>query len=336
LHISTVSEPYVKVDAGAALFGVPFAGVDFLVDKTGLTFDLTMPLAKVTCGISSAGKLDATFAYGPDFKVPLPDPLGTIHFQFTIDFGLTVTVTSTDLTLSVTGGFSFMGRPLMFGPVSIDVNIAGLEAIVKECCDYIVNEAESLFGDVFKDALTWAKNVASGVVTDVDNIAAGLQSYFKKEIDDAASILHEVGVALDDAAADLKAVYGDATAVTLTAALFTPFGLTGALAGPLLKELGFSSQDIGDAVHSVLGLDAQGVANLLNDIGAPAGDIATVIQDIFTLSPDTISDVLKTAGFPVQVIADAFRALGGPFASVADALESALTTVEQALNPANW
>jgi hypothetical protein len=143
LHIGTETSPHVKIEADATLFGVPFSSVDIVVDNSGLKFDLALPLAKVSCHLTTGGSLAASFSYGPDITVPLPAPLGNIHLQVTVAFSFSLNATSTDVTFTANGGFSFMNQNLTFGPLTLDVNITRLQDLVNACCHHIISEAGS-------------------------------------------------------------------------------------------------------------------------------------------------------------------------------------------------
>ncbi|MEA5464221.1 hypothetical protein [Leptothoe sp. PORK10 BA2] len=336
LHVSTAAEPYFQMDATATLFGVVFEQIDAKVDKSGLAFHLKMPLAEVTCKLSEQGKFAGAFSFGPDFKISLPSPLGSIHLQATIDVSLGLEMVGGHLKVSAGAGFSFMGEPLNFGPFTIDVNVQKLEDVTKAVENYILAHAVDLFEKLLADPLAWAKAAFDKDIDEVENIASGLKDYFKHTADQAAKVLKDIGMATKEAAEQLQGAFAGITPAALMAAMSGPFGLTGALAAPLMKELGFTPDNIASALHSAFGLDAKATAKLLGDIGEPVENISRVIGDVFTLSPNTVADVLKTVGYPAQVIADAFKAIGGPFAAVGDAISSALNTVIDKLNPTHW
>jgi len=368
VHVSTVSSPYVKVEADATLLGVSMSAVEVTVEDSGLQFDLQQPLATVACHLATAGNLGGSFAYGPDWTIPLPAPLGKIHLRVLVDFSFSLVVSegdgSTAVTFTASGGFSFMGMALNFGPVSPSMDITALEDLVAACESFVVNEATLVFGPIIGDALTWAKGVVSGLISEVDTIAAGLQSFFHKPLGDAAQVLHDAGVALEDTAGQLKNVY-NAGADELSRVLMGPFGVqAGPMAG-LLKTLGFPVGDIGGALsavfdveatgaaqilrglgfsadaiagvlHSDFGLDAESAGRILDGLRFPLGVITIAMSDVFHLSPDAISVLLQSIGYPAQDVASAFQALGGAFEGVGDAIGNALQSVGHALNPSNW
>jgi hypothetical protein len=336
MHLSTEASPYFKMNAKATLFGVMFEQIDATVDSTGITFHLKMPLAEVTCLLSQAGAFSGKFSYGPDFRIPLPSPLGSIHLQATTDLAIALTKQSDTLDFKLSGGFSFMGLPLTVGPMDVDVDIGGLEQLTTLCEKFIVDHATDIFSHLLGDATVWAKAAFDKTIEEVDNIASGLKDFFKHTANEAAQILHDIGMDPNDVASQLKTAFTDITSTALATAMMGPFALTYSAAGALLKAAGFSPDSIAQAMHGAFGLDAGATAKLLGDLGEPLENISKVMQDVFTLSPDMIGDVLKTAGFPAQAIADAFKVLGGPFADVGNAISSALETVVKKLDPRNW
>jgi hypothetical protein len=368
VHVSTVSSPYVKVDGDATFLGVSLASVDITVDNSGLRFDLHLPLSTVACHLATAGNLGGSFTYGPDWTIPLPASLGSIHLQVKVEFLFSLVVSegdgSTTATFTASGGFNFMGMPLKFGPVSLGVNITALEELMAACESFVVKEATSVFGPIIGEALTWAKGVVNGFVSEVDTIASGLQSFFNLPLGDAAQVLHDAGVALDDAASQLKNVYNTG-ADDLSRVLMGPFGVQAGPMAELLNTLGFPVADIGGALSAVFhveaagaaqilsglgfpadaiarvlqsdfGLDAGPAARILNELGFSLGVIATAMSGVFQLSPDAISGLLQSIGFSAQDIASAFQTLGGAFKEVGEAISDALQSVGHVLNPENW
>jgi hypothetical protein len=338
MNISTQGSPYFTLDAKASFLGLVNEQIDARIDNNGISFELefgSIIQSHMQCQIKSSGNFNGSFSYGPDLRVPLPSPLGSIHLVDTISAALGLAISGDHIEFSVGGGFDFEGISMNFGPVDLDINISSISDVISACDDYIIDNASKIFLELFKEAAKWAEWAFKGTINEVENIASGLKSYFNETINDAAKILNGIDMPVQEAAFQLKGAF-DASADVLADALKLGFGLEETAVATYLKGLDYSADQIGEALHSVFGIDGQATAQVLKDIGIPVEQITKVLSDIFSLSPNTISDVLKGVGYPVTIIADIFKAIGGPFADVGNALENALNEVAHNLNPSNW
>jgi len=338
MNISTLGSPYFTLDAQASILGLINQKIDARIDNGGIRFELdygTVITSKMQCQLKTSGSFTGSFCYGPDLRIPLPEPLGHIHLVDTINAAIGLTVSKSAIDFSVSGGFDFEGISMNLGTLNLDVNISGISDVITACGNHIIDDAASIFAALLKDIGKWAELAFKGIVSGVENIASGLQSYFKQSINDASKILYGIGMAADQAAKDLKTAY-NATAGELATAMKFGFNIEGEVMATMLKGLDYSADQIGGVLHSVFGINGAAAAQVMKDIGIPAQQITMVLSDVFKLSPNTISDVLKGVGFPVSLIADTFKAIGGPFTSVGNALDDALNTVVHYANPSHW
>lgn len=339
MSISTTSSPYFTMNANASFLDILGESVDIVIDKKGFSFDLKSKVviikSDLSCNISSDGHASASFSFGPDLKIPLPSPLGSIHLTADIHANMALAVSSSSVNFSVGGGFDFEGISFDFGPFNLDVKTTSLSAVITSIGENIIENAGTIFIDLLKDVAKWAEWAFKGIISGVESIAKGLNSYFHQAINDASKVLKGIGMAVDQAATELKGAY-NATADALASALNVGFSIEGAATAGILKGIGYSADEIGGALSSVFGLNSTAVANILKDTGIPIAQVTKVLTDVFKLSPNTISDVLKGVGYPVDIIADAFKAIGGPFTAIGQGLEDALNDVIHYANPSNW
>jgi hypothetical protein len=339
VHISTAGPPYVKVDADAMFLGVSLASVDVTVDDSGLRFDLQLPLTKGTCHLATAGNLGGSFAYGPDWTIPLPASLGNVQLQAEVDFSLSLVVSegggSSAVVFTANGGFAFMGIPLQFGPVHLDVNVTALEDVLAACESFVINEVASVFGPVIGDAVRWAKCVVHGFVSAVDTIASGLKDHFQQSLDAAARVLQAAGVEVGDAAAQLKDAY-NAAARDLSKALAGPFGVTAGPMAGILNTLQYPAQAIGKVLRTEFQCGGEDTARILDGLGLPLGVVSDAVSDAFQLSSDATSELLQSAGLSTQDVVSTYQTVGGAIERVGNSVSHALQSVGHVLDPLNW
>jgi hypothetical protein len=310
LTVSTSSSPYLTLGASVSLFELVNESIHATVASSGIEFELdygAVLQAKMRCALQDFHNFKGDFSYGLDMHIPLPTiagfSLGSIPLEATCNASLGIATSSSDIVMSVGGGFDFEGLTLNIGPFSADLHIAKISDLIESIGQYLLDHVEEIFGDFIKDAGKWAKLVYQGIITGIDDVAQGLKTAFGKTEQEVAQIMSDAGYNIEQAAIAIKNAFS---------------------AG---------ATDVANALKSAYNTTAAGVASVLKDAGYAITDISRALSDAFGAVPGVVNSILQGLGYGADEIKDAFESLGGDFASFA---ESVWQTITHVLNPGNW
>jgi len=310
LTLSTSSSPYLSIGGSLSLFELVNDSITATVGSNGISFELdfgSVLHTKMQCKLADFHNFTGTFTYGLDADIPLPTIAGFSlgHISLDVDCNATLVIgTSLDtVSLSVGAGFSFEGLGFSVGPFGLNVNISSITSVLSEIGSYLIDHAAEIFKAIIDDAGRWAKWVADKIVAGVEDIARGLKIAFNQTLDEAAHILSNVGMGLNDAASALKNAFG---------------------AG---------ATDVGHALKGAYGDVALGVGEALKQAGYALTDISSALSSVFGADPAIVNVMLQNIGYGVDDIKNAFESLGGNFANFA---EDTWDKVKHIFNPSNW
>jgi hypothetical protein len=331
MTISTSGSPYFTL--GANLKFLEFNdSISSTVDNQGITFDISLLTTRMHCVLKDYQNFSGAFSFGPDFTVPLPSiagfNLGSIHFQATINGALGVAVSPNEIDFSFSGGFSLFGLSPSVGPVNLDINITSITQVFDAIEQWIIDNAESLFGGLFADAKAWVNAVNTSLIQPLENDAAhivqGLAIAYGKTAQEVGVLLNGTNYAINDVAAALKNTFS-APAGVVAGALVSAYNATQAEVAVALNAAGYAASEIGDALISVFDATESEVATAFSTIGLSAVAAASAIQSVFSATPDVVNTVLQQAGYAESEIENAFNTIGGAFADFAQSTWSTIT-----------
>ncbi len=371
LQVSTSNSPYFKLDAQLAFLGL-HDRIDATVDKNGIHFSLNyggIISGDMDCVLQDYHNFSGQFSYGPNFDIPLPSiagfSLGHIHLTAQIHVKLGLSTSTSDVVFSCGGGFNFEGLDCGIGPFDLDIHIGAISDLLSQIEQWLLNNVEKVFGELLGDARKWAQAIYSNAilpaVQGAEYVVSVLKNSFGKAVNEIGDLLKGSAYALSDVANALKNTFG-ATATDVANALTTAYQatanevasalktagyavdqiadalksvchLTTNAAAVVLKGLGYGANQVASALSTAYGATSQAVASGLQQAGYGAADVARALSSVFNLAPDAINTILQGVGYPANAVEDAFKSIGGAFASFA---ESAWGTVTHNLNPSNW
>jgi hypothetical protein len=324
MTISTSGSPYFTL--GANLKFLEFNdSISSTVDSQGITFDISLLTTRMHCVLKDYQNFSGAFSFGPDFTVPLPSiagfNLGSIHFQATINGALGVAVSPQEIDFSFGGGFSLFGLSPSVGPVNLDINITSITQVFDAIEQWIIDNAESLFGSLFSDARAWVNAINNSVLQPLENnaqyVVSGLAVAYGQSVQEVGALLGGTQYAMNDVASALKSTFA-APANDVAGALVTAYGATQGEIASALNTAGYTATEIGGALVSVFNATETQVASTLAAVGYGAVAAATAIQSVFNATPAAISAAMQQAGYAVDDIASAFKSIGGTLGDYAE------------------
>lgn len=338
MTVSMTSSPYFTLGANLAFLGFNDS-VQSTIGSNGISFSLdfgSLISADMNCVLQNQS-FTGSFAYGPNFSIPLPGSLGNIPLTATINSTLALSEAASVVDFSVSGGFDFEGLNRNFGPASLSVNITGLEDVLSSIENWIVTNAEQIFSDILGDVSKWAGAIYSNAIVPLEPGAAYVVGIFKNTFNQTAQelgpLLKGSTYALSDIANAMTSTFGPA-ANDVASVLSTAYNATETEVTQALQAAGYTAEEIAGALVSAFDAVETDVASIFNTVGIDAQDAASAISSAFSnLEPALISGFLQAGGYAVSDISSAFQALGGDFSSYATA---AWDTVVQYANPSNW
>ena len=324
LSISTSSSPYFSFSSKVSLFELLHENIETSISNKGIAFDLDYGAVleeKMKCVLQDYHNLSADFTYGLDLHVPLPSHLGHIHVESLCEAGFSIKTSLSDIKLEVHGSFDFEGVKLNFGPYSIDMSISKIAELIEAIGSNILKDGGHIFSDFISDAEEWAKWVAKGVITGVEDVAKGLRDVFKKTAKETASIMKTAGFVIKD----------------ITHALEQFFSLSSDEINSTLLEAGFTQQQINkggimsDNVSSKI-LWSQFTQEIAAKMGEGASEAAIqVLPEAKLLYGKTGNEIAKSINKFAAVLPQWGSIYNPSDSTLIDAYQLVLTQIKEAV-----
>ncbi len=353
LHISTSASPYFKLDA-RLVFLEFHDRIDASIDSGGIHFALdfgNIISGKMVCVLQDYHNFRGTFAYGPNYSIPLPTigglSLGHIHLTAQIDVTLQLSTSTSNIVFTAAGGFNFEGLGRQIGPFNLDIRTSRLADVLSTIEKWLASNVGKVFGSLITDAGQWARAVYGGAIQPaaqgVQYVVSVLKNSFGRKVADIGELLkgsaylpsdvakalkstfgadaHDVAQALTTAYRATPQVVGEALqaasypADQIAGALRTVFNFSAEAAAQTLKGLKLGANEIAGALSSAYGANSQIVATTLREIGYGADDTTRALDTVFHIAPDVAHQILQGAGYTGDQIKGAFQSLGGDFAN---------------------
>jgi hypothetical protein len=351
MTISTSSSPYFNLGANLKLLDFNDS-IDATIASDGITFDISLLTTYMHCTLKDYQNFSGSFDFGPDFTISIPPILGfnigSIHFQATINANLSVSVSNSQIAMSVGGGFNLFGLSPSIGPFELDINISSITQVFNAIEQWIISNVTSLFGSFFTDANAWINSINGAIIQPLENdakyLAQGLATAYQQTINEASDLLKDTSYGIDQVANALQSVYNAGPDALASALKYAGYGADDVARG--LNSAGYDVNQVASSLHNIgyglqvvalalnaVGYSMQGAAEALKYIGYGAQDVASALSTAFGAIPGVVNTVLQQAGYAVNDIKNAFESIGGDFASFAS---SAWDTVSHDLNPSNW
>jgi hypothetical protein len=294
LQISISSSPYFKLDARLTFMEF-HDRIDASIDSGGIHFALdfgSIISGKMVCVLQDYHNFSGTFAYGPNYNIPLPTIAGVSlgHIQLTAQINVTLKLnTSTsNIVFTAAGGFNFEGIDRQMGPFNLDIHITKLADVLSAIEKWLVDNADKVFGDLIADAGKWAKALYSHAilpaVQGADYVVRVFKNSFGKNVTEIGNLLKGSPYSPDDVARALK------------------------------NTLGAGANDVAHALTTAFNATPDQISRALHDADYPAQQVAGALNDVFHLAPDALHATLQQAGYAGDDIKNAFQSLGGDFA----------------------
>jgi hypothetical protein len=185
MTVSTSGSPYFDLNAKVKFLDF-CNSIRATVGSGGITYDLVLLTTQMHCTLKDYQNFTGTFAYGPDFTVPLPVTagynVGSIHFKATINATLGVSVSKSVVVVSVSGGFNLFGLAPTIGPFTLNVNISSITQVFEAIEHWIISNAGNLFGSLFANPQAWINAVNNATILPAEKgaqyLAHGLQTAY--------------------------------------------------------------------------------------------------------------------------------------------------------------
>ncbi len=331
--MSTLASPYFVVSLDVSVLGLGGVDIEGQIADDGMHFSLdaharTFLDAEVACVLS-----DPThFSFSCGFRVALdlslgplalpetPISLGYIHVAGGFVGSLTVQLDGDTFSATIEGGIAWLDQVWSIAAIHVSGAPADVSDFVSILLSSIQEQANQIFSALIDDAEQWAKYVLDGIITGVNDIAAGLKDAYHETDVQATRILKDIGQDATAAAAALQRVYNDsldAAAQALASvnydadvagnALKSAYGASADQIASALKSANYTTEQVAGALKSAYGLTSDQVASTLKGAGYTADQVASALASVYSLSADQVASALSKAGYTADQIASVLK-----------------------------
>lgn len=370
---------HLEVSALVSLLGIsqevyflvdPDDGLYFLLkSRVGSLLHLDLRCIFADGQLACSGQLD----FNVNLRIP-PITIGPLEVGgiqlVDVSVGTTASLritTAPSFELSFSGNFSAFGKSFRTGTITVRVAPSDFRNIHQFLLDHLVDKAGEIFASLFKDAWSYAKNLAEGVIHFTGDVIQVFKDVFGVAEDVAARLADVAGWGLNQIASSLKTVYnlgevavGRALEAVgfvgsqLAAGLQTAFGLSVEAGAVALKALDYSAKAVGQAIHDVWTTNERVAAAALYHAGFLADKAGDAIKAVFSDLASVGAEALYFAGYladetgrvlkdiygvidsvaasAMKVAGYAMEAIGGTLMSVFNASAAAIASILEGLD----
>lgn len=345
MQISMTTSPFFTLDADLTFLGL-HDSIDVTIDANGISFKLDFGgiiSGEMVCVLKDYHNFSGSFAYGPDWNIPLPViggvNLGSIRLTAQATATLGLTTSASDVVFTAAGGFNFQGVAYQYGPVGLDIHIASLSDVLSAIETWLVNNAKAVFAGLLANASAWAQAIYNGAIAPAaagaEYVVSALRNSFGQTAGEVGNLLKGSSYALSDVASAVKNVFS-ADAGTVAGVLTTAYHAAENQVAAALQSAGYTADQITGALKSAFNSTAAAAASVLQGLGYGVNQIAGAMSSEFGMSTDATASVLKGLGFGANQIAGGLSAAYGASAqTVASALLSVGYSAQDAAGALN-
>ncbi|MGQ7843282.1 LamG-like jellyroll fold domain-containing protein [Granulosicoccus sp. 3-233] len=289
-------------------------------NEDALTFHLNQSLGSVlTTRLSCTWgnyNFAATGSINFNLNVTIPTRFGDIPL---IDLGFNaaaiVRVGAIDgFFLSLNGDFRFYGKTVTFPELKLSVAPRDFQAVFNAVVKQIRDEAEDLFGPIFKTLQEWADAVKRGAVMIVGEIATVAKDVYNATRDEAVRAYRTLSRGADEVAKGLKTVYK----------------ATSEEVGKALRKANYAIEQVAEALEQAFNLGVRQTARVLKKVGYAANQVAAAIRSAFGEALKSAAQALVYAGYAANQVGEALKSIYNATAGkAAEALKLAGYTARQ-------
>ncbi len=331
--VSTLASPYLAVSLDVSMLGLGGVDIEGQITNDGMHFSLdaharTFLDAAVACvlsdpthfSFSSGFRVALDLSLGPLALPDTPISLGYIHVTGGFVGSLAVQLDGDTFSATIAGGIAWLDQVWSISAIHVSVAPADVSDFVSILQSYIQDQANQIFSALIGDAEQWAKYVVNGIITGVNDIAAGLKDAYHETDVQATRILKDIGQDATTVAAALQRVYNDSldgAAQALASAnygadvagnaLKSAYGASADQIASALKSANYTANQVAGALKSAYGLTSDQVASTLKGAGYTADQAANALTSVYSLSADQVASALNKAGYTADQIASVLK-----------------------------
>jgi hypothetical protein len=314
---SVLREPHLVISGGFDILGLNAASTAIKITENGLEFEVSAR-ASPLLHIDMSGAIDrhsvssmhasasATAGFDEHLDLGL---LGNIHFQETVTLSLALAVANSAPSLTIGGGFDFMGEHVTLPSWSPPSVTPGLLNNLDEVLIEKVRQA--LLDFLHLDFGKWLEQVKQGLIE------------LERGLEQAAQVMRNVfGQAFDEVAGHLRDMTGDMARIAAT--LAGTFNAAAADVASALRKAGATPEEVAQGLNQGLGLGEIDVAVAMWSAGCVAGEVAAGLNRGLGRSAASVAGVLPGLDYSAEEIVQGLsQGLGMAVADVVGAMRSA-------------
>lgn len=331
MQLNTFTSPYFLVSITIEFLECK-ESVEASVTNGGIMYELDFEVlltSKMSCIIKNYQSFDGTFMYGADFMIPILNSvdvfnLGNIHFKSTINAELKIEIDN-DVRFTFTGSFVFCGYNSSIGSIELDVNIKSLQDILDIVEQWIIDNAASLFGNLYADAAHWINSINEEIILLATNTAMyvidGFYLVYGENVEAVGELLKGSTYLLDDVSIGLKDVY-DASATAAANVMVTAYNASEEAVASALKVAGYTADEVAESLVNVFDASMESTVGILLEVGYSAEVVAQTMVNVFNATEEEVVATLKAFGYTLDEagnwIVDTAKATADDTKSAAD------------------
>ncbi|HRI64223.1 MAG TPA: hypothetical protein PK156_08290 [Polyangium sp.] len=216
-----------------------------------------------------------------------------VRITVAIDATLNAVIIKTGFSADVNAKFTISGNAFALG-FNIQVAPSEVGQVFDQITQKIIADPLKYLGHLFADATTWLANVGTGAIAFSKNVGKDLGSALKTGY----------AISRDALGPMLKGAGFDANVVG--SALTDAYGATAEEAARLLKGAQYGVSEVGDFLK-LKGIDAQTAARYLKNVGFSSNDVGAALQSAYAKNYKDAAKLLKNAGFNSDQVSSALR-----------------------------
>jgi len=294
LQVQTSSSPYLNVSFNASLLDLFGGDLNASLDDNGIMFDFESSAMGISSRIFVTLKnrnefiANFMFNFNNNFSINISDALGWIADDFTAEAYLEAEYKNGQAKITCSASLNRSGEDFSVGPFELDAYLTTYVSLVAKIAEEAGKIGLELFKDIANDAKKWTEMVVNVVIEGAGEIPNVLQDQFNKSGKEAAKIMKEAKVAIDDVAGGLKDVYNLGSYSAADSMKYAGYGAKEV--GKTFKKIGYPVKDVANALGKVYNMSGDALKKTLGAVGYSADKIKDLGEDLG-------SDIKDTLGF---------------------------------------